>query len=69
MKPIRTLACNINLVADGCGDLPAYKGDDYFASYWIPDKEELAMLNAGMPIKLSIIGAGHPPVMIEVDTL
>lgn len=69
MTPIRTSACNLTLVADDCFDLPATKGDGFFATYWAPDAEELAMIAAGMPIKLTIIGGGHPPVRLEVDTL
>ncbi len=69
MTPIRTSACNITFVLEGCDDLPAARGDGFTATYWKPDAEELAMIAAGMPIKLSIMGDGVPPVSLEVDTL
>lgn len=69
MSPIRTSACNMTYVAPGCTDLPAARGDGFTATYWKPDAEELAMLNAGFPVKLSIVGAGMPPVAVEVEAL
>lgn len=69
MTPINTSACNTTFVAPGCADLPAAKGDDFIATYWKPDAEELAMLNAGFPVKLSILGTGLPPVAVEVEAL
>jgi len=69
MVPIRTSACNITFVLAGCDDLPAARGDGFVATYWKPDAEELALLAAGFPIKLSIMGEGVPPVAVEVETL
>lgn len=69
MKPIRTSACNVTFVAEGCADLPAARGDGFVATYWQPDAEELALLAAGFPVKLSFMGSAPPPVAIEVDTL
>ena len=69
MTPIRTSACNLLLHADGCSDLPAARGADFIATYWQPSAEEMAMIAAGIPIKLTIFGHQHPPVAIEVDTL
>lgn len=31
---------------------------------WMPTPDELAALNAGAPIILTIIGTAHPPVML-----
>lgn len=44
------------------GGIPA------LVSYWRPDAEELATLNAGAPLRLWIVG-GHsmPPVWIDMD--
>lgn len=36
-------------------------------SYWRPDAEELAMLNAGGSVALHVLGATMPPVMLMVD--
>lgn len=69
MSPFRTSACNVTFVLDGCDDLPAARGDGFVATYWKPDAEELALLAAGFPIKLSFMGSAPPPVVVEVDTL
>ena len=69
MTPIRTSACNVTFVADGCIDLPASRGDGFISTYWKPDAEELALLAAGFPIKLSVAGNAPQPCMIEVETL
>lgn len=69
MKPISTDACNTSFVAPGCADLPAATGDGFIATYWRPDAEALAMLNAGFPVKLSVLGSGMPPVAVEVEAL
>lgn len=42
------------------GDVPA------MVSAWEPTPAELAALNAGEKVYLSVIGAGHPPVWIWV---
>jgi hypothetical protein len=36
-------------------------------SYWRPDAEELAALDAGGCVALSVVGATMPPVMLTVD--
>lgn len=36
-------------------------------SAWRPTPEELAALNAGFPIILTVMGRVHPPVMLEVQ--
>jgi hypothetical protein len=36
---------------------------------WMPTPDELAALNAGAPIMLTVVGTGHPPVMIGVGEL
>ena len=35
-------------------------------SAWLPTEAELAALNRGMPIILTILGRQHPPVMVSV---
>ena len=34
---------------------------------WMPTSEEMARLRAGHPIRLTILGNSHPPVIMEVD--
>lgn len=31
---------------------------------WLPTPAEIAAINAGAPIILRVLGAGHPPVML-----
>lgn len=33
---------------------------------WLPTPKELEALNAGAPVHVRIIGASHPPIMVEV---
>lgn len=35
-------------------------------STWLPDEEDLAMLNAGGGVELVVWGTGHPPVSLAV---
>lgn len=73
MRAIQTPSCNVVLVAPGCEDLPVWrrgKADglpmDTVTSYWAPSPEELAALNAGLPLVLSFLGNTHPPIMVRV---
>lgn len=43
-----------------------FNGLDQLTSAWFPTPDELQRLNDGAPVLLSIIGGGHPPVMLEV---
>lgn len=38
-------------------------------SCWQPSAEELELLNAGKPVRLTIAGTSHPPVMVDVGTI
>jgi len=31
---------------------------------WFPTPDEMAAINAGAPIILTVLGSGHPPVML-----
>lgn len=35
---------------------------------WLPTPDEIAAIMSGAPVILSIVGTGHPPVMIGVGT-
>jgi hypothetical protein len=48
-----------------CGAEAASRAPTTCQSWWTPSPEELAQLNAGVPIRISIIG-GQPPMMIDV---
>lgn len=36
-------------------------------SYWQPSQAERALIAAGAPVRLSILGNTHPPLHISVD--
>lgn len=36
-------------------------------SFWKPSLEELAALNAGAHVRLTVHGLGHPPVWLDVE--
>ncbi|MEX0142039.1 hypothetical protein MRBLMS1_002883 [Massilia sp. LMS1-1-1.1] len=56
------LPCNaLPIARTHVGDLAAV------VSYWRPDAEELAVLNAGGAVQLWVVGATMPPVMLDVD--
>lgn len=42
-------------------------GVNHMTSVWEPTPKELAELNAGGAVRLTIIGRGHPPVMITTQ--
>lgn len=54
-----------------CNALPVtdctLNGVQSIKSYWKPDADELAMLNAGYHVTLYIVGAGMPPVALGVE--
>ena len=52
-----TVACDDGEVAE----VPA------FQSAWVPTPEELEALNNGEHIVLCVLGASHPPVMLNVS--
>jgi hypothetical protein len=53
--------CGALAIRDGMnGDMPN------MMSSWEPTPEELAALNAGAKVELSVIGSGHPPVWVSV---
>lgn len=59
--------------ADECRPLPItrvlYQPSNMPAvvSYWQPTPEQLALLNAGRPVWLSVMGSTHPPMAIGVE--
>jgi len=56
------LPCNaLPITCTQVGDLPAV------VSYWRPSTEELAALNARGAIRLWVVGASMPPVMLDVE--
>lgn len=42
-------------------------------SIWLPSREDIALINAGCPIMLEVLGridkTGHPPVMVKVGAV
>lgn len=52
---------------ENCGDLPVYADGQYCISCWKPSEAELASIAAGLPVWLTIVSRGQPPV--ELTTL
>lgn len=54
-----------------CGALPITRtevgGQPVVVSYWRPTAWELAVLNAGGSVALSVLGTTMPPVSVDVD--
>lgn len=44
-------------------------GTPQMVTAWTPTPEELAMLNAGATVHVSIIGIAHPPIHVGVGPL
>lgn len=42
-------------------------GVNHMTSLWEPTPKELAMLQAGGAVRLTILGTGHPPVMLTTQ--
>ena len=57
---------------DECNALPITRiqysdGTPAVASYWHPTPAELALLNQGRAVRLTVLGRTHPPLMLGVD--
>lgn len=57
---------------DECNALPITRiqysdGTPAVASYWRPTPAELALLAQGAAVRLTVLGATHPPLMLGVD--
>lgn len=77
MKPIQTAQCNAVLAAppgctiEECKSLAVMRGHfpngtQVVVSFWKPDAEELAQLNAGEPVTLLLWGETMPPAAVFV---
>lgn len=49
-------------------DVTTEHGGNVMISAWEPTPAELKALNEGKPVYLQIVGVGHPPVAVWVDT-
>lgn len=68
MEPIKFKECNVNYVADGCKDLPTYKGDNQIISCWELSDDEIKQIIKNKVIWLSIWGEAQPPVCLMSET-
>lgn len=44
-------------------------GTPVMCSLWMPSEGELELLKAGRPVRLTILGVAHPPVMVGVEPM
>lgn len=49
-------------------DFAYQDGSPAMQTAWEPTPDEIARIVAGQPIILTILGTGHPPVKLEVET-
>lgn len=49
-----------------CATLPVLDTGALLQSAWMPEPEELAALNRGLPVLLTIYGRSHPVVSLAV---
>ena len=78
MKPIRFSSANAALTAPPdwdeeangpCEPLPVLQNANGFLSVWVPTEDELASLNAGGGVYLTVSGKSHPVVQIGATEL
>lgn len=60
------------MTTDECVALPVTRvrfpdGLPGVMSFWMPTPIELALLNSGKPVRFTIVGSTHAPIMIGVD--
>lgn len=78
MPPVKTDHTNVMLGAPvdwdpsthgECCGLPVHRdwANNRWLSYWQPTEQDIANILAGVPIRLSVFGSGHPPVAIAVS--
>lgn len=48
-----------------CGELPVRQDGHVIESVWRPTPEELALLNRGGGVRLTVIGVAHPVVALD----
>ena len=78
MKPIRTQKTTRDLRAPEdwdankygeCTHLPIVDSEGVMYSLWKPKLIDRVRVAIGRPIRLSICGLQHPPVMLDTETL
>ena len=52
-----------------CDPLPIMHTDEGLVSMWVPDSDELAALNAGAAVQLTIMAHAHPVVSVGVSNV
>ncbi len=66
MKPIIPKKVNVVLTAEGCNELPAIKTSKSISTYWKPSLKEIAQMQDGGVIELTVMGNLFSPVSLEV---
>ena len=52
-----------------CMPLPIMRDENGLTSMWVPDSDELAALNAGAAVQLTIMAPVHPVVSVQVGAV
>ena len=66
------LAAPPGVSVEECRPLPITRvrfpdGEEGVVSFWQPSSEQLALLAAGQPVRLLVLGQTHPPLAMGVD--
>lgn len=67
MKPIKFEESNVTYVAEGCNDLPAYKGETQIISCWQLTEQDLETIKETGVIWFSVAGQSQPPIWLGTE--
>ena len=67
MKPIKFTQSNMKFVAEGCEDLPAFKGEGRIISCWELDGDDLMRILETKCLWVHVTGTKQPAMMLSVE--
>jgi hypothetical protein len=56
-----------SMTDEECGSLEAHDTGEAFISRWEPTPEERAVIAAGGPVWIWVIGRAHPPISVQTE--
>ena len=64
---------NLHLVSEAYGETDCFfsveNGFPFYTTAWMPSKEDMESLNAGLPLLVKICGVSHPPLMVYTKNI
>lgn len=67
MNPIKFEEQNVTYIAEGCKDLPAYKGENQIISCWQLTEQDLETIKETGVIWFSVAGQSQPPIWLGTE--